>query len=101
MEVKRLILALFLFLSASGCSVEISQPPLRTPSPESESSFPSVVPTKSTSPENTNSSNSAKYEIPVKWNNLGLTGHLVYSRMSSNDGIPALRVETLDLTTGE
>ena len=101
MEIKRLILALFLLLSASGCSVEISQPHLITPSPENESSFPSVVPTISASSENTTSSNSAKYQIPVKWSNLGLTGRLVYSRMSSNDDIPALSVETLDLTTGE
>ena len=78
-----------------GCSIDVNQPAIAT----APVSNPLVTPTLVTAPnESTSSSGSSR---PVTWAGLNLTGRLVYTRVSSNNDVSALSVETLDLVTGE
>ncbi len=77
----------FIILSLFGCSINVSQPMEATLPPNN------ILATSTPSPSSS--------KRTVTWAGLNLTGRLVYSRLSSGDDISALRVETLDLTTGE
>jgi hypothetical protein len=68
----------------SGCSVEISQPPV------------AISPVAST--QNPNES-PAPAKIPVTWGNLNLSGKLVY--VAANDTSARVSVQSLDLKTGD
>jgi len=76
-----------LILTTSGCAIELSQQPVATPLPVD-------------TPTAASTSSPADSTKPVTWAALNLTGRVVYSRVSSNDDISALSVETLDLITG-
>jgi Tol biopolymer transport system component len=78
---------LVMILNLVGCSIDLNQPAIAT-SPVNNS-----VTTLTSTPATSTGS--------VTWGGLNLTGHLVYSRLSSNDDVSALSIETLDLTTGE
>ena len=72
-------------ISLMGCAVDLSQP------------LPAVSPTVTAANALPAASGSAR---PITWAGLNLTGRLVYSRVSSNNDVSALSVETLDLVTG-
>ena len=73
---------LFAFaLAISGCSIEIAQPPMETP----------------TSPPDALVST----QIPVTWTSLNLTGKLVYNMGAIEDDNYIVRVLVLDLATGK
>jgi len=73
---------LFAFaLAISGCSIEIAQPPMETPTSPPDA----LVPT----------------QISVTWTSLNLTGKLVYNMGSIEDDNYIVRVLALDLATGK
>jgi len=78
-----------------GCSIDVNQPVVATVSAENPVAFPTSGPGAD---QPTPPSGSSR---PVTWAGLNLTGRLVYTRVSSNDDVSALSVETLDLVTGE
>jgi len=80
-------LYLLITLSLLGCVVDVSQPAVAT------SALNIVLPTSTPSP-----SGSTR---PVSWSALNLTGKLVYTRISSDNDVSVLSVETLNLITGE
>ena len=96
---KNLSAALYLLiiLNLVGCSIDVSQPTDLTSLPTTVLADSTPVPdlyqaTSSSPPGSTRS---------ITWAGLKLTGRLLYSRLSSNNDISALSVETLNLTTGE
>ncbi len=95
---KKPSIALYLsmILSLIGCSIDVSQPTQATSIPNSGfvDSTPAIDSNNATSP----ASGSTR---PITWAGLNLSGRLVYSRVSSNNDVSALSVETLNLTTGE
>jgi Tol biopolymer transport system component len=81
------MLCLLLTLSLISCSIDVSQPATAN----SPSNTIEVVSTP----------NPSASTGSVTWGGLSLTGHLVYSRVSSNNDISELSIETLDLATRE
>jgi len=81
--------ALYLLITISliGCAIDVSQP------------VPATAPPTATLVGSTPASSGSTR--PVTWAGLNLTGRLVYSRVSSDNDISALSIETLDLATGE
>ena len=94
-KILRGIIYLLATVSLFACSIEVSQQPATATVPPTTTAPPAnegvVISTPSPS----------GLARTVTWGDLNLTGRLVYTRLSSNDDISALRVETLDLTTGE
>ena len=89
-------LYLLVVLSLFGCSLDVSQPTVETPPPNTIL----VDPTPALGLNETASPPSGSSR-PVTWASLDLTGRLVYGRLSSSNDISALSMETLELTTGE
>lgn len=81
---------LLIIISLMGCTIDVSQPPTATL--PVNNNIPDIA-TETKSPSDSTRS--------VTWAALNLTGHLVYSRLSSSDDISALSIETMDLATGE
>ena len=71
-------------LGLFGCSINVSQPAMATPG---------VIPNNITT-------SVATTTIPITWPGLNLTGRLVYITVSLDGGF-ALRIQALNLTTGE
>ncbi len=90
-----IVLGLSMLAGLSACSIDVSQPAtMNVPSPNIDATpAPGLVTDSTSSP-----SGSAR---SVTWATLHLAGRLVYIRLSSNNDIPELNIETLDLTTGE
>ncbi len=89
------VLYLLLLLLLVGCSIDISQP--TTISTPTYAGGPTPLSNGAGVPTLSSSDSSRA----VAWAQLHLTGRLVYTRLSSNNDIPELNIETLDLTTGE
>lgn len=87
---KNIYMAIYLLIAVSlmGCAVDLNQP------------VPTAVSPIATLNDATSASPSSGSNRPVTWANLNLTGHLVYSRASSDNDTPVVNVETLDLVTG-
>ena len=82
-----------------GCSIDLDQPAIATPSSEFGSASPTFSP--DVSPGNATPS-AITTTIPVTWSGLNLTGSLVYISPPSAGDVSFFRsIETLDLTTGE
>jgi Tol biopolymer transport system component len=79
----------------SGCSIEISQQPVTTPTSQPVIFTPTVLPNSANLPALTPSS-----QISVTWANLGLTGKLVYIGSVVEGNNYVLRIQMLDLVTG-
>ena len=86
-------------LIASGCSIEINQRPIETPTLESNFPLPTTI---ATNPLVNNNSTPAlpSTQIPVTWANLNLTGNLVYISAKVEDNNYVIRLQMLDLMTG-
>ena len=80
-------LYLLMTLGLVGCAIDVSQPTVATSIPATLSVTSTSAPSSSTR--------------PVTWSGLNLTGRLVYSRVSSDNDVSILSVETLNLVTGE
>jgi Tol biopolymer transport system component len=96
-KILPLALTLFMVLGLAGCSIDVSQPAPTSPSPSSNGGAAAATPDGAAASAPLPSGSSR----PVTWASLHLTGRLVYSRLSSDNDVPALSIETLDLATGE
>jgi Tol biopolymer transport system component len=84
-----LIFALLL----SGCSIQVEQPSVSTP----------VSPSPASSSEESGSQTNivTTTQIPVTWDNLNLTGRLVYINGTVAEDVFQLQIQVLNLLTGE
>ena len=89
------ILYSLLVISMFGCSIDVAQPVVPTPSSE----FGPIPPTLPVSTDNRTPSASST-TIPVTWESLNLTGRLVYASVSLTDVTP-INIQLLDLIAGE
>lgn len=80
----------WLVLGLFGCSIDISQP-----------TIPSTKLTPTTSPDQLAIPSAQTTKVPVTWDNLNLTGKLVYISSELLDDFPSSKVQVLDLATGE
>jgi Tol biopolymer transport system component len=94
-----LALNCLIVLGLCGCSIDVDQPSIATPSSEVASASPTFSPDVSLG----NATPSAiTTTIPITWSALNLTGSLVYiSPPSAGDVSFFISIERLDLTTGE
>ena len=96
---KTILLSLYclLVLCLFGCSIDLDQPAIATPSSEVASpTFPPDV-----SPDNTTPA-ALTTTIPVTWSGLNLTGSLVYTSAPLTGNVSFIKsIKKLDLTTGE
>ena len=81
-KILRLLFTTLTIFSLLGCTMDVSQPPSATPF-----SVNDITPT----------SNSA---VTVPWAELHLSGRLVYSTVSAEDGVYLSRIKVLDLADG-
>ena len=103
-------------LVVSGCSVEISQPTTATPTLQAETATPIFTPitlmpvnpvqgnltaSPTTLPTPRASTAVPTEEIPVTWANLKLTGKLVFTSANMRQDNEILRIQILDLATGQ
>ena len=96
MKKNSLILCLlFTFFQLAACTMDVS-PPTGVASP---SQVAAASPTDSSSTIE-NSTPASTQSIPITWADLNLTGSLVYSTVSIEDGFGAPRIQALDLSTG-
>jgi Tol biopolymer transport system component len=93
----RLSLSLYylLILSMFGCSIDLAQPVISTPSLQ----VGPIPPTSPGSTDNTTPS-TANTIVPITWSGLNLIGSLVYASTSLTDVTP-INIQRLDLITGE
>lgn len=90
-----LTLYCLLILTMFGCSIDLAQPVLSTPSLE-VGPIPPTVP----GGEGNTTPSAEKMTVPVTWAGLNLTGSLVYANTSLTNVTP-ISIQTLDLITGE
>ncbi len=92
---------LILWLSLSGCSIQADQNLQATPFPTTSPTLTNTNVEKPT--EQTRIGNPAlpAFQIPVTWENLKLTGKLIYTSAGQDGNTPFLRIQSLDLVTGE
>ena len=83
-----------LLLGLLGCSINISQPPVPTPTFETISTTPIGDVPDSATPA------AGSTTIPITWSGLNLTGRLVYISATSGDEL-ASKIQVLNLVTGE
>src|SRR5690242_5251372 len=76
---------LVLSLAISGCSIQVSQDPVSNLPPQAASADPSL-PT---------------FKIPVTWAHLNLMGKLIYISAGQSGNSAYMRIQALDLVTGE
>lgn len=79
-------------LALSGCSIDVAQPTMSTPSLSASPTLPGNPGNATPSVVNTN--------IPVTWAGLNLTGSLLYASVPLTDITP-VSIQKLDLITGE
>lgn len=92
---------LILWLFVSSCSIQTDQTLQATPSPTTS---PTVTDTNLEKPtEQTRLGNPAlpTFQIPITWGNLKLTGKLIYTSATQDGNTPFLRIQSLDLSTGD
>ncbi len=98
-KIFSLLLYCLLVLCLFGCSIDLDQPSIATPSSEVTSASPTFPP--GVSLDNTTPS-AVTTTIPVTWSALNLTGSLVYiSPPVTGDVSFFISIERLNLTTGE
>ena len=98
-KIFSLSLYCLLVLCLFGCSIDLDQPSIATPSSEFGSASPTFSP--DVSPGNATPS-AITTTVPITWSALNLTGSLVYiSPPSAGDVSFFISIERLDLTTGE
>lgn len=90
------VLLLALIVSGlPGCVMDLNQPSSATPFADPLSPAPSTgVPNTDQAAPSTSST------IPITWAALNLSGRLVYSTVSAEDGVYISRIQMLDLGTG-
>jgi Tol biopolymer transport system component len=79
-----------------GCTMEVSQPSTATPLAE-VSSPASTAP----APNTNHTTRPSGTTVPITWSDLHLSGKLIYSTISGNEGKAAPEIQMLDLATGE
>jgi Tol biopolymer transport system component len=90
---------LLLIIGLAGCSIDLDQPSIATPSSEVASASPTFSPDVRLA--NTTPS-AITTTVPITWSALNLTGSLVYiSPPSAGDVSFYISIERLDLTIGE
>jgi Tol biopolymer transport system component len=80
-------LAVILCLMLLGCSLDVSQPSTPTSSPQNQATI--------------NNSTLSTSKIPVTWSSLNLTGYLIYISGGLDGSNPYLRIQSLDLASGD
>ena len=98
--------SLIFALAISSCSIRIRQAPLETPTSQPDALLPTPIATNSAlggdDQQNTNATpDLPKTPIPVTWTNLHLTGKLVYAMGTVENNNYIIRIQVLDLVTGE
>jgi Tol biopolymer transport system component len=93
-------------LAISSCSIQIRQASLETPTSQPDALLPTPIATNSAlggdDQQNTNAAPELpKTQIPVTWANLHLTGKLVYAMGTVENNNYIIRIQVLDLMTGE
>jgi Tol biopolymer transport system component len=88
---------LILALALSSCSVQINQPANGTPSSQAATAPASTPPSVDSQQPNKVTSS----QLPVTWSALNLTGRLVYIIGDAVDNVFSLKIQILDLVTGE
>jgi hypothetical protein len=78
----------------SSCTIELGQPAVETPTSPSTPLPPTVIATPNAT------SSLPTTQIPVTWGNLNLTGRLVYIIGAVEDNNYIVRIQSLDLVTG-
>jgi Tol biopolymer transport system component len=102
---KTYILPIIFTLILSGCSINITEAPTVSPSPQIGNNFSAFTPTPSLN-SNTDQQNITvtppfpTVNIPVTWADLNLTGRLVYINARQGNNGPLLSMNILDLVTG-
>ena len=92
-----LIFALIL----SGCSIEVYQPSVATPTSQSNILSPTAsVANPQVGSDTTTTLSLPTTQIPVTWGDLKLTGKLVYISALQGTNDPIFHINTLDLATG-
>lgn len=97
MKVHPRIWFILIALTLSSCSIEVNQPTIATPAP----TLASVAPTLSPDENNPQTNKVTTTQIPVTWENLQLTGRLVYTNGTYSGDVFSLQIQILDLLTGE
>ena len=93
-------------LAISGCSIKLNQLPLGTATSQPNTLLQTPIATNP-APGGDDQQNTAetpdlpRTQIPVTWANLHLTGKLVYAMGTVEDNNYRIRVQILDLVTGE
>jgi Tol biopolymer transport system component len=97
--------SLIFVLAISSCSIEIAQPPLETATSQPDALLLTPIATNSTPGKDQQNAGATpdlpKTQIPVTWANLHLTGKLVYGMGSVENNNYIIRIQVLDLETGE
>src|SRR5689334_12165296 len=84
----------------SSCSVEIAQNSVPTPSAQATPESSPAVPENPTLQNTTGNPALPAFQIPVTWGNLNLTGKLIYTASGLDGNSPFMRIQALDLATG-
>lgn len=93
MKIRFLFCLLIFALLASGCSIDLSQPPAETPA----STFLPTANVANPPVENNGTSALFPTQIPVTWASMNLTGRLVYI----SAGYYRISLQVLNLVTGD
>src|SRR5215212_8369470 len=80
-------------LLISSCSIQVEQPSVSTPAPQS--------PTSASGESSPQTNIVTTTQIPVTWGNLNLTGRLVYINGTVAEDVFHLQIQVLNLLTGE
>jgi Tol biopolymer transport system component len=88
---------LIFVIALSACSIDLSQPPLNTPSPQA-GTVPSALPAGNITAQAPNTL--PRTTLPVTWGHLNLSGKLIYNSAVFRDQFVFINVQSLDLTTG-
>ncbi len=100
MKIRIATCLLIFALTVSSCSIDISQSPAATPSPQAETAPSVSSPTEMTPQQNINVTPLPMTQIPVTWASLNLTGKLIYISVRLEGSTYAVSLQMLDLVTG-
>lgn len=100
MKIRTIICLLIFALAVSSCSIDTSQSPAATPSPQAEIITSTVSPAETTPQQNINTTPLPMTQIPVTWASLNLAGKLVYISVRLEGSNYEVSLQMLDLVTG-
>lgn len=84
MKPRFFFLLIIFVLLGTGCSIEINQDSISSPSSQATSANPSLP----------------AFKVPVTWAHLNLTGKLIYLTAGQSGNSTYMRIQALDLVTG-